>query len=67
MVLQERHYGEDGGGRNVYRELILPDRELLDVSRQAGEQILPVSVKTGGFLFVFIGGVDYGDMNLSDS
>lgn len=65
VVLQERYDGEDARRRNVDGELVFPNRELLDVFWQAGEEVLTISVKTGGFLFVPIGGVDYGDMQLS--
>ena len=37
VVLQEGDYGEDTGGRDVYSELVFPNRELLDVFGQAGE------------------------------
>lgn len=44
VVLEEGHDRENAGGRDVDRELVLPDGELLDVLWQTGQEVLAIVV-----------------------
>ena len=45
VVSEERQHGDDAGGRDVKRELVLEDGELLDVFREALEEVGAVGVQ----------------------
>lgn len=67
VVLEECKDGNDTLGRYVDCQLVLPDRELLNVFGQAGGQILSVFVEGFGLVCGFVGGVDDGRMESSGS
>ena len=58
MVFQEGDDGKDAGRGNVYSEFIFPDRELLNVGGERGEEVLAVVVKGSGFFCIFVGRVN---------
>lgn len=60
VVLQEGEDRDHRGRRNVDRELILPHGELLDVLRQARNEVFAVFVEVVGEGERFLGGIDDG-------
>lgn len=58
VILEEAHDRDHTSWRGVDGELILPDRELLDVLGQAGHDVLPIVVQTVRLVLVLVVRVD---------
>ena len=67
MVLEERYYRDNAGGRYVDRQFILPYRELLDVFGHARKDVLAVGMKGLFLVLVLVGRVNDGSDKSSTS
>lgn len=58
VVFQVKHHWSDGGGSHVYRQLVLPNRKLLDVFGQTRHDVTAKLVQLFRNLGIFFGWVD---------
>lgn len=65
MVFEERDDRDDPRRWDVYRELVFPDRELLNVFGEGGDEVLAILMEGCSFLGVFVCGIDYGGVKLA--
>lgn len=67
VILEERDDGDYTGWRDVDCELVLPDRELLNIFGHAGEKVLAVGVEAGGFFLKLVCWVHHWGVKLAPS
>lgn len=60
VVFQEGHDGDQTGGGSVDNQLVLPNRELLDIFRETRHDVLSIFVQAFGFFEVLVGRVHHG-------
>lgn len=64
MTLQKLKYWYDTRRGNVDCQFVFPDRELLNISWEAGKEILSICVEAVGFVLVFVGWINYWGVKL---